>query len=74
MEEDLARLDELELREMLAVAEAQIAAGQTVSHREVKERTTQRMNAATTTLDRQTNELAATDRSIKLPPIPPPPS
>ncbi len=38
MEEDLARLDELELREMLAVAEAQIAAGRTVSHRKVKER------------------------------------
>lgn len=38
MEEELARLDELEVRELLAVAEAQIAAGQTVSHRKIKER------------------------------------
>ena len=45
MEEDLARLDELELREMLTVAEAQIAAGQTISHRKVKERIAQRMKA-----------------------------
>ena len=46
MEEDLARLDELELQEMLAVAEAQIAAGQTVSHGKVKERVAQRMKDA----------------------------
>jgi len=45
IEEDLARLDELELREMLTQAEAQIAAGQTVSHEKVKERMAQRMKA-----------------------------
>ncbi len=38
IEQDLARLDELELREMLAVAEAQIAQKKTISHRKVKER------------------------------------
>jgi len=46
MEEDLARLDELELREMLTVAEAQIAAGQTISHQKVKDRIAQRMQEA----------------------------
>ena len=44
MEEDLQRLDELELREMLTAAEAQIAAGQTISHQSVKDRFSQRMN------------------------------
>jgi prevent-host-death family protein len=42
MEEDLARLDELELRDMLATAESQIAAGETISHQKVKERIEQR--------------------------------
>ena len=45
MEEDLIRLDELELRDMLAAAESQIAAGQTVSHRKVKEKLAQRGEA-----------------------------
>ncbi len=49
MEEDLARLDELELRDMLVVAEAQIAAGQTVAHRKVKARIAQRMEKASGT-------------------------
>lgn len=46
IEEDLARLDELELREMLVEAEKLIAAGQTVSHRKVKERMARRMSAS----------------------------
>jgi len=46
IEEDLARLDELELQEMLVEAEKQIAAKRTVSHRKVKERMARRMNAA----------------------------
>lgn len=46
IEEDLARLDELELRAMLSEAEKQIASGQTVSHRKVKERMARRMTAA----------------------------
>lgn len=49
MEEDLDRLDELELREMLVTAESQIAAGQTISHRKVKDRISQRMNGASGT-------------------------
>ncbi len=53
IEEDLARLDELELREMLSEAEKQIAAGQTLSHRKVKERIAQRMNAASKESDRK---------------------
>lgn len=43
MEEDLNRLDELELQELIAAAELQIAAGQTISHRKVKERISQRL-------------------------------
>ncbi|MGH9832010.1 MAG: type II toxin-antitoxin system Phd/YefM family antitoxin [Blastocatellia bacterium] len=43
IEQDLARLDELELREMLAIAEAQIAQKKTVSHRKVKERLAERI-------------------------------
>jgi prevent-host-death family protein len=38
IEEDLARLDELELQAMLVEAEAQIAARQTISHQDVKAR------------------------------------
>ncbi len=49
MEEDLARLDDLELREMLATAELQIAAGQTISHRKVKARIEQRKGSAPST-------------------------
>ena len=49
IEEDLARLDELELRDMLATAESQIAAGQTISHRKVKERIEQRKGSASAT-------------------------
>lgn len=46
MEEDLQRLDELELREMLQIAESQVAARQTISHQSVKDRLSQRMNQA----------------------------
>ena len=46
IEEDLARLDELELREMLTQAEARIAAGQTMPHKKVKERMAWRMKDA----------------------------
>ncbi|MGH9837523.1 MAG: type II toxin-antitoxin system Phd/YefM family antitoxin [Blastocatellia bacterium] len=56
IEEDLARLDELELREMLILAEAQIAAGQTISHKKVKERMAQRMKAASSRDDSQHKE------------------
>lgn len=43
MEEDMTRLDELELQAMLVQAEAQIAARQTLSHQQVKERMAARM-------------------------------
>jgi prevent-host-death family protein len=46
IEADLARLDELELQSMLAVAETQIAARQTVSHQQVKARIAERMKSA----------------------------
>lgn len=46
MEEDLNRLDKLELQELIATAELQIAAGQTISHRKVKERISRRMENA----------------------------
>lgn len=46
IEEDLARLDELELQAMLAQAEAQIAARQTLSHQEVKQRMTAKQKPA----------------------------
>lgn len=42
MEEDLARLNDLELRDMLVTSELQIAAGQTISHQKVKERIAQK--------------------------------
>lgn len=47
IEADLTRLDELELQSMLAVAETQIAARQTVSHQQVKNRIAERMKTAT---------------------------
>jgi prevent-host-death family protein len=43
IEADLTRLDELELQAMLQQAEANIAAQQTISHQEVKERMAARM-------------------------------
>ncbi len=43
MEEDMTRLDELELQAMLVQAEAQIAAQQTLSHQAVKERMADRV-------------------------------
>lgn len=46
IEEDLARLDELELQAMLAQAEAQVAARQTISHQEVKERMAAKLKPA----------------------------
>jgi prevent-host-death family protein len=54
IERDLARLDELELREMLAAAEAQIAQKKTVSHRKVKERLAERMKKTTPRRKRKT--------------------
>ena len=47
IEADLTRLDELELQAMLVQAEAQIAAQQTISHQEVKERMAARMKTET---------------------------
>jgi prevent-host-death family protein len=44
IEEDLARLDELEIRQMLERAEAQIAAGHTTSHEKVKEQVMRRIS------------------------------
>lgn len=52
IEADLARLDELELQSVLAIAEAQIAAGQTVSHAQVKTRLVERLKAAPARLKR----------------------
>ena len=46
IEADLERLDELELQSMLAAAEAQIAAGKTISHQDVKERLARRLRAS----------------------------
>jgi prevent-host-death family protein len=46
IEEDLSKLDELELQAMLIQAEAQIAAGQTIPHQQVKERMARRMKEA----------------------------
>lgn len=46
IEEDLARLDELELHELINRAEEDIAQGRTISHRKVKTRLEQRQTAA----------------------------
>ena len=52
IEAALARLDELELQSMLAIAETQIASGQTVSHAQVKTRMAERLKAAPTRVKR----------------------
>jgi prevent-host-death family protein len=53
IEADLQRLDELELQAMIERAAAQIAAGQTLSHQQVKERLAARMKPAPARRKRQ---------------------
>ncbi len=47
IEEDLARLDELELQQLITCAEEDIAQGRTTSHREVTTRLGRRRTLAT---------------------------
>ncbi len=54
IEADLQRLDELELQSMIAKADAQIAAGKTISHEQVRDRLAARMKTATSGKKRKT--------------------